>query len=278
LHQTSSSRICTVGSPLKSRLRQTRHLSTRNCSTAPSLLLYRVRGALSHLLSVRPNQLYLVRYSRYVAAGRIPLAIYLNCSTPSYVDHSYTTLATSTSAVGPATRTNSPLPTFDTMAKTRSNISPDSSLSPPPDDLAVPAENTIVKKTVTRKRKAATKITTVPKRPKTTATVNTTSLEDVRASSDPPLQKEPKESLISSENVEAAPEIVGDEIDLQESDSSSGSAKDEDKIKIMSKPRKKTRKKTKVSGALKELALDPMVKRTEDTPLAVGAHVTGSGG
>jgi hypothetical protein len=160
------------------------------------------------------------------------------------------------------------------MAKTRSNISPDSSLSPPPDDLAVPAENTIVKKTVTRKRKAATKITTVPKRPKTTATVNTTSLEDVRASSDPPLQKEPKESLISSENVEAAPEIVGDEIDLQESDSSSGSAKDEDKIKIMSKPRKKT----KVAGALKELALDPMAKRTEDTPLALGAHVTGSGG
>jgi hypothetical protein len=140
------------------------------------------------------------------------------------------------------------------MAKTRSNISPDSSLSPPPDDLAVPAENTIVKKTVTRKRKAATKITTVPKRPKTTATVNTTSLEDVRASSDPPLQKEPKESLISSENVESAPEIVGDEIDLQ------------------------TRKKTKVAGALKELALDPMAKRTEDTPLALGAHVTGSGG
>jgi hypothetical protein len=74
--------------------------------------------------------------------------------------------------------------------------------------------------------------------------------------------------------VEAAAEIVGDEIDLQESDGSSGSTKDEDKSKTKTRTNTETRKKTKVAGALKELALDPMAKRTEDTPLAIASSRT----
>ena len=180
----------------------------------------------------------------------------MSSSSPVYLDHSYHTLTTSTVAVNLDFRTDSPLLTSDTMVKTRSKKSPESSLSPP----------ALVKKTLTRKRKAAAKGPTAPKRPKTTANANATSLEDAQASSG-------EEPPTSTEDPEVQ-EPLGDEIDLQDTDDSS-SAEDQDTNKKKSKTNTKTRK----VGAPKNLALDLTApKRNEDTPLAVGAHVDGAVG
>jgi hypothetical protein len=195
----------------------------------------------SHPRSIAHSHLHLRFHKR---TPRYPslFAAYKRPPPPRYFDRPYTTHAT----------LNTP-----SMARKLTDHESDASLSPFANDLSDQAESKVKTKTVTtgRKRKADTAEVQTTKR--TRKTVAKTE-DDVADIDEPPRTKGrvTKKTKVEEETMEEEVKV----------DKTSKSAQ------------KVTKKKTTATRTKKQADLSPLAKRTEDTKVRIGAHVSTAGG